>query len=128
MALWHVGFVDQARVYSERAIEYARSLGHSNTLQFALAYGGAYFAALCRDLKYLQSTSTELLEIGKAHVSPSWSAAATGLHGKLLFERGQTSEGIATLQAGIEGTCGERVDALAAGLLCLARCGSCGQR
>jgi predicted ATPase len=42
-----------------------------------------------------------LLEIGKAHVSPSWSAAATGLHGKLLFERGHTSEGIATLQAGI---------------------------
>ena len=102
MALWHVGFVDQARVHSERAIEYARSLGHSNTLQFALAYGGAYFAALCRDLEYLQKTSAELLEIGKAHVSPSWSAAATGLQGKLLVERGQTSEGIATLQAGIE--------------------------
>ena len=102
MALWHVGFVDQARMHSERAIEYARSLGHSNTLQFALAYGGAYFAALCRDLDYLQSTSAELLEIGKAHVSPSWSAAATGLHGKLLVEQGQTSEGIATLQAGIE--------------------------
>jgi len=102
MALWHVGFADQARVHSERAIEYARSLGHSNTLQFALAYGGAYFAALCRDLDYLQRTSAELLEIGKTHVSPSWSAAATGLHGKLLVERGQTSEGIATLQAGIE--------------------------
>jgi class 3 adenylate cyclase/predicted ATPase len=102
MALWHLGFVDQARVYSERAIEYARSLGHSNTLQFALAYGGAYFAALCRDPEYLQSTCAELLEIGKAHVSPSWSAAATGLHGKLLVERGQKSEGIATLQAGIE--------------------------
>ena len=102
MALWHVGFVDQARMHSERAIEYARSLGHSNTLQFALAYGGAYFAALCRDLDYLQSTSAELLEIGKAHVSPSWSAAATGLHGKLLIEQGRTSEGITTLQAGIE--------------------------
>ena len=102
MALWHVGFVDQARTYSERAIEYARSLGHSNTLQFALAYGGAYFAALCRDLVYLQSMCAELLELGKAHVSPSWSAAATGLQGKLLVERGQTSEGIATLQAGID--------------------------
>ena len=101
LALWHLGFVDQARMHSERAIEYARSLGHSNTLQFALAYGGAYFAALCRDLKYLESTVAELLEIGKAHVSPSWGAAATGLHGKLLVERGQTSEGIATLQAGV---------------------------
>ena len=128
MALWHVGFVDQARMHSERAIEYARSLGHSNTLQFALAYGGAYFAALCRDLEYLQSTSAELLEIGKAHVSPSWSAAATGLHGKLLVERGQTSEGIATLQAGIEALQAETVDALAAGVLRLACRGSCGQR
>jgi predicted ATPase len=108
MALWHVGFVDQARTYSERAIEYARSLGHSNTLQFALAYGGAYFAALCRDLNYLQSTCAELLELGKAHVSPSWSAAATGLQGKLLVERGQTSDGIATLQAGIDALRGRR--------------------
>ena len=79
--LRHLGFVDQARMHSERAIEYARSLGHSNTLQFALAYGGAYFAALCRDLNYLELTVAELLEIGKAHVSPSWGAAATGLHG-----------------------------------------------
>ncbi len=38
-----------AAVHSERAIEYARSLNHAHTLQFALAYGGAYFAANCRD-------------------------------------------------------------------------------
>ena len=48
---------------------------HSHTLQFALAYAGALFAAHCRDLDYLQSTTAELLEIGKAHVSPAWSAA-----------------------------------------------------
>ena len=100
-ALWFLGFTDEARRYSERAIEHARSLNHTHTLQFALAYAGALFAANCRDVEYLESTTAELLEIGKELGSPGWSAAVSGLHGKLLIERGRTSEGIAKLQAGI---------------------------
>ena len=57
---WHLGFPEQARQYSDRAIEYARSLDHAHTLQFALAYGGAYFAAHCRDADYLDVTTSEL--------------------------------------------------------------------
>ena len=98
---WFLGFTDEARRYSERAIEYARSLKHTHTLQFALAYAGALFAANCRDVEYLESTTTELLEIGKELGSPGWSAAVSGLHGKLLIDRGRTREGIAKLQAGI---------------------------
>ena len=101
VGLWLLGATDEARRYSERAIEYARSLNHTHTLHFALAYAGALFAANCRDVDYLQSTTEELLEIGKALGSPGWNAAVSGLHGKLLIERGRTSEGIAKLQAGI---------------------------
>jgi predicted ATPase len=101
LGLWFLGFTDEARQYSERAIEYARSLNHTHTLQFALAYAGALFAANCRDVEYLESTTAELLEIGKELGSPGWSAAVSGLHGKLLIERGRTGEGIAKLQAGI---------------------------
>jgi predicted ATPase len=101
LGLWFLGFTDQARRYSERAIEYARSLNHTHTLQFALAYAGALFAANCRDVEYLESTTEELLEIGREMGSPGWGAAVSGLHGKLLIERGRTSEGIARLQAGI---------------------------
>ena len=36
LGLWFLGFTDQARRLSERAIEYARSLNHTHTLQFAL--------------------------------------------------------------------------------------------
>ena len=68
-------------------------------------------------MDYLQSTTAELLEIGKAHGSPGWSAAVSGLHGKLLIEHGQTSEGIATLQAGIEAFRKRRLAALAAHVL-----------
>lgn len=102
LGLWFLGFVDQARRYSERAIEYARSLNHTNTLQFALAYGGALFAANCGDVEYLQSTTLELLELGRELGSPGWSAAVTGLHGKLLIELGQSSEGVAKLRAAIK--------------------------
>jgi class 3 adenylate cyclase/predicted ATPase len=101
LGLWFLGFTDEARRLSERAIEYARSLNHTHTLQFALAYAGALFAANCRDVEYLESTTAELLEIGKELASPGWSAAVSGLHGKLLIERGRSSEGIAKLQAGI---------------------------
>ena len=101
LGLWFLGFTDEARRLSERAIEYARSLNHTHTLQFALAYAGALFAANCRDVEYLESTTAELLEIGKELGSPGWSAAVSGLHGKLLIERGRSSEGIAKLQAGI---------------------------
>jgi predicted ATPase/class 3 adenylate cyclase len=98
---WFLGSVDQARQYSERAIDYARSLNHSHTLQFALAYAGALFAAKCGDVAYLQSTTAELLEIGRELRSPGWGAAVTGLHGKLLIELGQLSEGVAKLWAGV---------------------------
>jgi tetratricopeptide (TPR) repeat protein len=61
LGLWFLGFTDQAQRHSERAIEYARSLNHTHTLQFALAYAGALFAANCRDVEYLESTTAELL-------------------------------------------------------------------
>jgi predicted ATPase len=102
LGLWFLGFTDQARQCSEQAIEYARSLKHAHTLQFALAYAGALFAANCRNVDYLQSTTEELLEIGREQRSPGWGAAVSGLHGKLLIEHGRTSEGIAKLHAGIE--------------------------
>ena len=102
LGLWHLGFPEQARQYSDRAIEYARSLGHAHTLQFALAYGGAYFAAHCRDADYLDATTSELVELGKAHSSRSWSAALTGLLGMLLIERGRTRDGIVGLRTGLE--------------------------
>jgi len=102
LGLWHLGFPVQARQYSDRAIEYARSLGHAHTLQFALAYGGAYFAAHCRDADYLDATTSELVELGKAHSSRSWSAALTGLLGMLQIERGQTRDGIVGLRTGLE--------------------------
>ena len=101
LGLWFLGFTDEARRYSERAIEYARSLNHTHTLQFGLAYAGALFAANCRDVEFLESTTAELLEIGKELGSPGWSAAVSGLRGKLLIERGRTSQGIAKLRAGI---------------------------
>lgn len=99
---WHLGFLDQAQQFSARAIEHARSLEHAHTLQFALAYGGAYFAAHCRDIAYLDATTSELVELGKAHSSRSWSAALTGLLGMLQIERGQTTDGIAKLRASLQ--------------------------
>jgi tetratricopeptide (TPR) repeat protein len=102
LGLWHLGFPEQARQYSDRAIDYARSLGHAHTLQFALAYGGAYFAAHCRDADYLDATTSEMVELGKTHSSRSWSAALTGLLGMLLIERGRTRDGIAGLRTGLE--------------------------
>ena len=101
LGLWFLGFVDQARRSSERAIDYARSLNHTHTLQFALAYAGALFAASCGDIEYLQSTTAELLEIGRDLRSPGWSAAVSGLHGKLLIALGKSSEGVAKLWTGI---------------------------
>ncbi len=99
---WHLGYLDQARKYSTHAIERARSLEHAHTLQFALAYGGAYFAAHCRDTAYLVATTSELVELGKAHSSRSWSAALTGLLGMLQIERGQTAAGITKLRTSLQ--------------------------
>src|SRR5258708_37868059 len=98
LGLWFLGFTDQARRYSERAIEHARSLNHTHTLQFALAYAGALFAAHCRDEEDLESTTAELLEIGKQLGSPGWSAAVSAVQRELLIEHGRTGEGVAKLQ------------------------------
>ena len=111
-------------MYSERAIEYARSLGHAHTLQFALAYGGAYFAALCRDVDYLESTTSELLEIGKAHCRPRGARPSPGCTGCFWSSADRRARALPHCRPALEAL-RESVHALAAGLLCLACGGSC---
>ena len=77
---------------------YARSLGHTHTLQFALAYGGAYFAAHCRDADYLDATTSEMVETRQGPFVSLMERGLTGLLGMLLIERGQTRDGIAGLR------------------------------
>ncbi|HEY4044779.1 MAG TPA: adenylate/guanylate cyclase domain-containing protein [Rhodopila sp.] len=102
LAMWHLGHVDQAREHGRRAIAYARSLDHTNTLGLALNFAGVCLAGLARDLVLLQSAATELLALGKAHGLPVWTAVATGFAGKLLVERGELSAGIRQIQAGMD--------------------------
>jgi predicted ATPase len=102
LATWHLGHIEQAREHGRRAIAHARSLDHQNTLGLSLNFSGVCLGGLARDLVMLQSTSEELLALGKTHSLPVWTAVATGFAGKLLVEQGDLSGGIRQLQAGMD--------------------------
>ncbi len=103
LALWQLGYSDQAAAHSRNAIRHARALQHVNTLGFALAFGGGCFSGLTRDVDVLGSTSTELLALSDNLGLTTWRAVSSGLRGKLLIEQGDLDAGIAELRAGIAG-------------------------
>ena len=100
VALWLLGYPDQALQRSQEALTLAQELSHPFSLAFAL-----YFAAMLHQFRREAQAAQERAEAAMALATEQgfafWLAWGTILRGWALAEQGQGEEGIAQMRQGL---------------------------
>lgn len=99
--LWVLGYPDQAKKRSQRAIDEAQALNHPFTLGFTLIFAACSFYVLLGDrdmvLKYIDPVS----HLAQEHHFLTWLPVVGYLNGYMLLYGGLVEEGIAKMQQAI---------------------------
>jgi class 3 adenylate cyclase/predicted ATPase len=99
--LWFLGFPDQARECSEKALSNAEKMRHPFTLAFALAFR-AYLCQHLRDVEGTRDYANRTLAISSEHGFLFWKQQATMLRGWALAELGHVDDGLNQIRAGLD--------------------------
>lgn len=97
LALWALGYPDQAREKMHAGLQCARALGHPFSLAFA-HYFYAWFHKLCREEGVVHQAATAAIGICDEYGFPFWGLSSTALRGSTIMEGGAEAEGIAAMQ------------------------------
>jgi len=100
LALWMLGYLDQALKRSQEALTLARELSHPFTLAFALQWA-AVLRYCCREVQATQEQAEALIALSIEQGFPSWQAWGTILQGWALVEQGWEKEGIVQIRQGV---------------------------
>ena len=102
--IWMLGFPEQAVRVSEECESHARRRGHAFNLGFALTLGASVFNHLGQPDEVLRRTE-EAERLGRDNRLPLVTRVLVPTYsGIALIRRGQVSEGIASLKAGLSQT------------------------
>jgi adenylate cyclase len=101
LALWHLGYPDQALSAALDTVRLARELSHPFTLVFALCFVAALYQ-LCREHRKVRELVHEVIEISEKHGFVLYSAWGTALLGWALAEGGKEQDGIQHMCKGID--------------------------
>ena len=100
VALWLLGYPDQAIKRSREAVAFGRELGHPTSRALAL-----YFASMlrqyCRDVPAVHESAEATMAIGTEHGLSLWQANGLIMRGWALAEEGACAEGIAQMRRGL---------------------------
>jgi class 3 adenylate cyclase/predicted ATPase len=120
LALWTLGYPDQARKKMDHALETAESLSrHPFTVAFA-HYFDAWLHKLCRDEELAERATNVAIAICDDLGFPFWKLASATLRGSILTERGAEAEGVEIMRqelASYEGIGGQLYGPELSGLL-----------
>jgi predicted ATPase/DNA-binding SARP family transcriptional activator len=100
LALWHLGYPDQALKRTRKVLTLAQELSHPFNLAVAL-YLTAALHQLRREVQTVQERVEALLEISAERRFAIFLAWGTALRGWALAEQGEIEEGIAQMQQGL---------------------------
>jgi predicted ATPase len=100
LALWLLGYPDQAMKRSEEAITLAHELAHPFSLAFALIFT-AMIQQFRRDVEATKVRAERALTYVTEQEFPNWIMFGTLLQGWALAEQGQGDEGIAQICQGL---------------------------
>jgi predicted ATPase/class 3 adenylate cyclase len=101
LALWLLGYPDQALKRSRDALALAEELSHPLTLAEALGYA-AWLHEFRREREAVRERAEVLLALASKHGFPYWSTQGTILRGWVLADEGQTAEkGVAQMCQGL---------------------------
>ena len=100
LALWHLGYPEQALRRIHDALTLAQELSHPFSLAFALDFA-AWLHQLRREGQAVQERAAALIALATDQGFPFWGACGTILRGWALAEQGQSAEGMAQMCQGI---------------------------
>jgi class 3 adenylate cyclase/predicted ATPase len=100
--LWHLGYPEQAKRVTERAIANANDVGHPFSVANALSWAAALHQ-LCGEVGRTLELSETDLAFSTEQVIPFFAAHAMVLRGWALVMQGRGEEGIVQLDAGLAG-------------------------
>ena len=101
LALWLLGYPDQALKRSHDALALAEKLSHPLSLAEALGYA-AWLHEFRREREAVQERAEALLALASKHGFPYWLTQGTILRGWALADEGQTAEqGVAQMCQGL---------------------------
>lgn len=100
LALWHLGFPDQALAMSREAITRAREVHHPFSLCYALHHAGWLFDH-CRLGTEGEAAGAEELQIASEHCFALWHATGTLYRAAGLLQQGRVNEALPDIRQGI---------------------------
>jgi predicted ATPase len=100
LALWYLGYPDQALQRSQQAVTLAQELAHPFSVAFALE-GVAEIYQFRREVQQTQERAEALMTLSTEQRFAFWLVSATVLRGWALAEQGQGAEGIAQIRQGL---------------------------
>ena len=102
LALWTLGYPDQAHKQMQRALETAKSLArHPFTVAFG-HYFYAWFHKLRGDEEIAKHATDIAIQICEEQRFPFWGLASSSLRGSTLVERGAEAEGILAMRNALD--------------------------
>ncbi|MGE0680810.1 MAG: hypothetical protein AB7P69_07860 [Candidatus Binatia bacterium] len=102
LALWYLGYPDQALDKIYQALRIAQELAHPFGLAFAL-FWTAFLHQARGEVQRAQEQTEALMTLTQEHGIPQFSAMGAIVHSWALAEQGHEEEGITQLQRGIAG-------------------------
>jgi len=100
LALWYLGYPDQALARSHEAVTLAQQVAHPYSLSFALCWA-AVFHQVRREMGATQEHAAATISLATAQGFPYWMAGGSVMHGWALAQHGQAQEGIAQIEQGL---------------------------
>jgi predicted ATPase len=100
LALWMLGFPDQAQAESAAAVALAEQLAHPATLayaQSAVTWGTAF---LLGDFRALDEATVKALDVSRSEQFSLWPMLVQAFHGWSLVGSGDVARGLAEMQEG----------------------------
>jgi predicted ATPase len=101
LALWILGYPEQALAVRDKVFSLAPKLNHANSSAFACFFAGAQLSELIGDLNSLNIFVEKAIELSQRYQLPTWNAHAHVLAGWALAQSGQLERGIMLSGEGI---------------------------
>ena len=101
LALWHLGFPDQALKLNDEMLQLARAINHPFSLEYALHHTGWLYQH-CRLGKQAQAAGDEQIRIATEQGFLFWHASGTLYAAGGLLLQGRLEQGLGLLQKGLE--------------------------
>jgi predicted ATPase len=100
VALWLLGYPDQAKSRGREAVALSAELGHPTSRALAL-YFDTMVRQYCRDAQRVQENAQALTAIGTEHGLSLWLANGLVMRGWAIAEEGAYADGMAMLRQGL---------------------------